>query len=87
MTQLRAVALVAWCLACHLGSLNHIPQYKQWLYKVSREGTTGWRELQTWEGGWDPCTDSYSWKMLQRESASSPWYSWINNPKCGVRMT
>lgn len=49
MTQLRAVAVVAWCLACHLGSLNHVPQYKQWLYKVSREGTTGRRELQTWE--------------------------------------
>lgn len=41
MTQLRAVASVAWCLACHLGSLNHVPRYKQWLYKVSREGTMG----------------------------------------------
>lgn len=48
MSQLRAVALVAWCLACHLGSLNRVPQYKQWLYKVSREGTMGRRVLQAW---------------------------------------
>lgn len=80
MTQLRAVASVAWCLACHLGSLNHVPRYKQWLYKVSREGTMG---RGRGVGGRDPWEDSCSWKMLQREAAFSPWYSWINKPKVG----
>lgn len=38
------------------------------------------------EGGWDPWKDNCSWKTLQRQPASAPWYSWVNKPS-GLELT